>query len=364
MLYGAIYAGVRLGNEEALPWARLGNEFSPTNSHHYVTGSFQHSSSPEQSRRLSLRVIPQSWQDPTFQTPYIVEGVDGKLQLLHKGSDESSIVGEFDQLLPPDTPRTIAYLRENRHSGDNGVVINPIMTCPHRCQFCSRQYDILNLDVDKEGRVPTILFSPTEISRYIEYKYPDIEWENLNRISVVTGSFNTFEDMHAYLAALRGALYETSHGKFLSNPDSDQEILVLSHLARTEEEFRRLRELGVTLQDTVEILDDGRRKEFMKVAHKDAAPKYVFDQKTIIQSMKHAIKIFGEDDYRATLILGLDDSETTLEGFEAMQEAGLRKLYYPVFQPYGTADHELYQMSFAELLQARQVAHQMFNRVY
>jgi hypothetical protein len=363
LLQGAIYSGVRIGNDAAKPWARLGKEFSPDDSHFYVTGEF---SAPKdmETRRLSLRVIPEHWSSPNFDTPFSVHGSGDVLEVVNDYAEESIVLGSIQHLLPLDSPRTIAYRREGRRNGDNGIVINPIMTCPHRCGFCSRQYDSLNHEVASENKLPLAQFSPKEIVDYAAFKYPDTNWRELERVSLVTGSFNTFEDLHTYLDGMGKALYEKSNGEFNPAENENQEILVLTHLARTRSDFEQLKELGVALQDTIEILDDDRRHEHMPVAHTKAIPKFAYSQEDILGSIPVAVDVLGTRDYRATLILGLDDFETTRRGLIDMRSSGLRRLYTPAFQPYGIKDHALYKMTFLELAKMRSFISQTFDRVY
>ncbi len=207
LLYGAMVSGIKLGDDKASNWARLPREYSPQTSYFYVTGEFAAGPNRAAARRLSLRVIPEHWEDPRFDTKFTVNSVESQLELRFNPGDgaEDIILGRFNKLLPADVPR-LAYRREGRHDGDNGIVINPIMTCPHRCTFCSRQYDTLNKGVDLEDKAALAVLNPQEIVDHMMSKWPNMNWSNVSRLSLVTGSFNDFNHMHQYIDSLRESL--------------------------------------------------------------------------------------------------------------------------------------------------------------
>lgn len=357
---GAIYAGVHIGNPEAKPWARLSPAYLPEDSMLMITGNFLQTNGS--ARRLSLRLMPDAWEKSALQTPYTVHETEGRLELTYRQDDQFRSVGSFKELLPIDGIADV-YMRGERAKGDNGIVINPIMSCPHRCHFCSRQYDSVNRG-DAEGRTPLMVFSPREMVDHTLNRLPDIDWATVQRLSLVTGSFNTFEEMTKYISELSDELRLASNGQFSPGPHTAQEILVLTHLARTPEHFKELKQLGVSLQDTIEVIDDDVRREIMPRAVSRAVPKYHYDFEEIVDSVPDAIDILGKENYRATVILGLDDQQTTVNGFKLLQEGGLQRLYTPVFQPYGYQDHKLYRMRFDELLTVRRTADALFSRVY
>ena len=359
----AIYAGVKLGNEEAKWWPRLMPMYSPNDSMLVIAGSFVAVDAIDaEDRRLSLRVIP-DWKQPEFDTPYSVVGKDNNLELLYRGYNGATRrIGEFVNLLAVDSMSDV-YIRAGRSHGDNGIVMNPIMTCPHRCLFCSRQYDSMHR-TDSQEPAPLMVFGPEEIVEYTANKFPDLNWRSIGRISLVTGSFNTFDEMEEYTGRLSKAITERTGGNFAPADNKHQEILVLTHLARNRRHFEVMRKLGVAIQDTIEIIDDERREQVMPVKHKPAVPKYEYSFDDIIASIPDAIRVLGKDNYRATVILGLDTYDTTTRGLQMLGQAGLRRLYYPMFQPYGYDDHTLYKMSFEDIRRSIELANNLFARVY
>ncbi|HUS26114.1 MAG TPA: hypothetical protein VMY99_02080 [Nevskiaceae bacterium] len=128
-----------------------------------------------------------------------------------------------------------------------------------------------------------------------------------------------------------------------------------------------LKALGVRhLEHTLEVIDDKRREHIMPKRAKNPAVlnkgEVTFDQ--VLASIPDGVAVFGADRYTATMLIGLDDFQTSVAGLRALREAGLSKLSSPVFQTYTYSGLRDYAMSFSEVMETRRMASRLFARQY
>lgn len=360
-----IYAGVHPQDTRARQWMRIGVEFSPAT-------TFAYSAVEMYGRRMPMRAIPGSWQNhPQLRTAFIMRGSnyhDG-IDIFYNDGNDESLIGSSQTMLPLDSPRVLSYMRSNRGSGPNlSITINPIQTCPIRCQFCYRGYDRINgKDGEVTENVSLISLRPDQMADHLITKFSGLDFSQLQQISLLSGAFPHFDALYKYITHFVAVISARTHGEFDPIRNSHQNIHMLTHLARSADKLQALKAAGVkTLQDTVEIIDDQTRKRVMPKAN----PRNVFvvgkaDDSfgDILQVIPDGVRIYG-DGYSVTAIIGLDDYETTVAGLRALKGTGLRSLAYPTFQPYGIKDMGLYKMDFSQIMNVRRRAASLFARVH
>jgi hypothetical protein len=155
------------------------------------------------------------------------------------------------------------------------------------CNFCFRN--------DMANRFKNI--TATELIKEIIKKENTDNYAKLkkqNEVSIITGSYNDDEE---YLEEVGILVYNIK--KLISN---NCRIVVGSHEAKTKEVFLKLKKFGVTnFAFSVESLSDKVRQREMRNR------KGNIKTKTIMQNIKDAIKIFGENNIVVRLITGLGD---------------------------------------------------------
>lgn len=321
-------------------------------------------------QRTAVRYTPNEWEAQA--SPFTLHAHDSGLAIYH----HDQLVAHDPEVLEPEASclRNISYKSDGRNRDkDQSITANPIQSCPMRCKFCRRQYDEYDeyRKTRKElGLAPAeqlINLKPEELATHLVEKYPNLDWSSDNQIAMVTGTFANFDHMHGYIDKFVGAMEVATNNAFSPRTQPLQNIHILTHLARTPDQMQALKELGVkTVQDTAEIIDDARRQEVMPKANPKntrllGKGEVSFDE--ILEGVSSGIEVFGENNYFVTVILGLDDYETTQRGLRQLKEAGLRHLDAPIYQPFQLSGVALYQMAVRNLIDASLQAKEDFDIV-
>lgn len=353
--YGIIYSGIHPADFQSREWARLLDVYPQSNSFPFITGELN-------SRRTPARAIPPTFQaDEKLHTPFIGHGSSTReIEVEFYGGPRRFSVGKITKLLPLDSPSVIAYVRRLKgpeHRQDLSITINPLLACGERCAFCYRQYGLLgNIELGAKEKTPLIRIQPEVMARYIRIKFANLDLRKVVHFGLVTGAFKNYDDLYNYLVKFRTEL----------NVEAGQGFTILTHLATSKEQMLGLRDLGVTeLQHTMEIFDDSRRREIMPVLSRNTniVPKYSVSFDKVLSMVKPGQEIFGEG-FAVSSILGIDNFTNTINSLVRLRKEGLIKLSFPVYQTYNLEGISLYNMTFPELIEARQMAKSLFIRQY
>jgi hypothetical protein len=323
-------------------------------------------------RRLAVRAIPRNWED-RLQTPFRVRRVGDRAQVMLQADGGRMIeLSEPGEVLTPESSclDNLSYFSDGRErEEDTSITINPIQTCALRCQFCRRQYDTvdeLNATASSpEEKKRLARLTGDQAAWHLIEKYRNVDWGSKMQIAIVTGTFLDFTHMRDFVKAFGDSMRERTQGKFDPANNPLQNMRILTHLAETEDHFVQLKNLGVrSIQNTIEIIGDERRSTMMQAAGSGGGKRLLaksdvsFDR--ALDGVRAGVNVLGPQHYRATVILGLDDAETTIEGLKDLQDAGLRVLQSPVYEAFEPQGVNLYQMSAADLIGARDQTLNMF----
>lgn len=305
-------------------------------------------------RRTSIR-----YADPA-RTPFRVGG--GDTTALTCGTRTWS-----GDTLEPEASclRNLSYWSDGRpRDVDPSITINPIQSCAMRCRFCRRQYDHLD---DRLRDQPLMSLAPAAAAEHLIRKYPGVQWGSRVNIAVVTGTFADFDHLCRWVGGFVDAMGAETGGAWRPARTPGQNVHVLTHLVRTREQMRTVRDIGVkTVQDTAEIIDPARRVAVMPKANPRntrLVGKAEVPWEAHVAAVSDGVEVFGPDCWYTTVILGLDDATTTARGLADLSAAGLRWLDRPVYQAFSADGLGLYAMGAADLIGANVRAGRLFRTV-
>ncbi len=231
------------------------------------------------------------------------------------------------------------------------------MVCPLECAFCIR----VHTDTKDFGLVN---FNPTETAAYLREKYGTDTWNRLKMIKIITGAFRDYPTLKDYTSSFLGEMRGITGGKFDPKNNSNQKVHLLTNLVQTRSELEEVKNLGVgSLEHTIEIIDDERRRQYMRRANPHAKTpgkgEQTFDE--MIEVAANAVEVFSSDNYGTTVVLGMDDEHTTLRGYKAMYDAGVRQSTGGLFVPNAYDEIRLQQTTFAQTMRLRRAAARLFT---
>ena len=341
----ALYAGVAPEGSAARHFT-LAREFDPHTIHPTARLGLP-------GRAAKVRAIPQTWQqNPLLRTPLVVTDRerDGELDLWFDEADGMRRRVAVVSVLEPVQAAPLAYM-----SAADNITINPIQVCPLSCTFCIR----VHTPVQRFGLAN---FNPQQTADYMLTKLAGVDWAAIRLVKVITGAFPAFSRMLAFCEGLGTALREGTKGAF--DPTRDNQTLhLLTNLGRTRDEFAALKAAGVrSLEHTVEIVDDQRRITHMTTSAYagNATGKGRQRFADCLAAASTAVEAYG-DRYGVTLVVGLDDLDTTLRGLRQLAEVGVTHATTGILVPNAYAEVSLFQMSFSEVMVARRAAARSFS---
>lgn len=299
-------------------------------------------------RSARIRAVPPQWQhSASLRTPLVVTA-DNEAEMVlwfEEPNGKRHLLTRATQLAPVN-PTPLAY-----RTGDI-ITINPVMICPLSCSFCIR--------VHFQDDLGLANFNPVEAADYLVRLYGQDIWGDIRLLKLVTGAFTNYEHLRRYIEGFVRAMSQRTNGAFDPTSSERQGIHVLTNLAQSSDELRELQRLGVnSFEHTFEFVDDKRRREGMTSLRRNVSGKgeQTFDE--LLQVARLAVDVFGEH-YGVTLVMGLDDFETTRVGMLRLQDAGVTTATVGIYVPNAYDEIRYQLMTFGEIIEARREAARLF----
>lgn len=186
--------------------------------------------------------------------------------------------------------------------------------CSNNCKFCNAveyKYELNSINGMEEALKIALEQSN---SKHLLISSGSVWKEDLETI---TNMYDYFTKRYSYLDI---DIMMTPRG-FTSYVDSNQ----------YEDYIKHLKEIGVHgLSINMEL----NNQEYLK---KFCPEKYAIGQENYLKFLETAVKIFGKDNIRSLLIVGIEPLEETLKGVEKLAMIGVNPVLSPLF-PYGEAN--------------------------
>lgn len=244
------------------------------------------------------------------------------------------------QSIPHTTPFWYFHYNPNEEKQPyRSMTLNLSPSCLERCVLCAGA---------KTGRVNNGMNSTLQAESTIERifkQHPDAK-DQLEKVAVVTGCFNDFNELSAHLADVRKSVE-----KFCS-PSTYR---VLEHNVTTEEQLERVvGQLGYDIFITLECFDQEIRNIALngKVGRKGRDSQEFLH---IIQNYANYLEArpkLNKHTVRVTYLMGLDSLATTEYFFQKLSEINISLKYTKVvpwlsiFTPYNDAMRAIQQKDF------------------
>lgn len=251
---------------------------------------------------------------------YIID-YDGKSYFLYKNNTLISIVKIIQ-------PADFALYNETLRSGElithlinvhgDRLRIQPISGCAFRCNFC----DLNNL--------PYIRKNLSDLDEAVKFAIKNVEFRHI----LISGGTPRYTDNdYAYLNEVYKYFGE-SYGS-IYNIDV---MTIPRGLTPKENNYdgykmflQSLKSWGITsMAINLELWNDGIRQKYIR-------SKDTIGKKSYAYFIKEAAKIFGPENIRSCIIVGLESIEDTLRGVEFIASLGV----LPVLSPYVPIDDKI-----------------------
>lgn len=240
---------------------------------------------------------------------------DDKLYL--KTPDNASI--ETDVITPPDYMKDEIVIEGKTitvyvNTYTDRVRLQLISGCANKCKFCNAtefKYEFNSISGLEEAL--HIALSQSKV-RHVLISSGSVKNEDLEKITEMYEYFgNKYSNLNLDIMM-------TPRG-FTSYTDSTQ----------YESYIKNLKESGISgLSINMEL----NNPEYLK---KYCPEKAAIGQENYLKFIELAVKIFGKDNVRSLLIVGLEPLEDTLKGVEKLAKIGCNPVLSPLF-PYGEAN--------------------------
>lgn len=304
---------------------------------------------PTLQRHLTLfsPIIPSSFRgsrcEPIFNFGYNQEKQIYEITYRFSDSEKEHTI-PVEVIYPSGRVNTLTYLRDNNTT----VVCDPKQHC-YGCLFCERGYSI-HANQSLDWRL--VHLPPEQMAAYMALKFnPSIKWEDIKRVNVVTGLFQSAEKMGQYIRELGQALLVETKGAFDVGNHSNQGFSVLAHW----NEYDVLKAAGVTsMINTAEMVGDHRPSV---MSNKKGDVTY----RQLREDIKRGIDAFGPDHFIMTYIVGLDPIDIALERLHQLKDDGLQAVTYRIHEAHSPESLVLNQLSFPELLRVIDFLNQNFR---
>lgn len=339
------FCGIRIVGENALKYVKKTDGFLQESRFDRITGIIK-------DRRFTARIVPDSWQG-SFRTKFELHGTD----IICDGV----LVAQIDAFYVGNTINNIFYLAKNTDD-ETILTINPLQFCAQYCKFCYKGIKDLLPDYRKRLRN----YSAQEVLKRIQEKYENLKYEDISEITVMTGRFQSYNQMKRFLSELYAGIVSISDGRFDPCRNNWQRIKISTHLIDSKDKMYELKKYGISryIYPIETVCDDTRKalmssKSFTAGTNKGDVP---FSE--IIECLRLAREVYGEDNVEATIVLGLDQKDDLIEGLNRIYETDARILTYSFFRAYSLEQLSLYKMTLEEMLDIEDWIRTHFKRGY
>lgn len=261
-----------------------------------------------------------------YNNTYVTSGVnsDSKIELISR--NEKLFIKDFENNLFETTVITPSdYMRDTLeiegkkitvyvNTYTDRVRLQLISGCANKCKFCNAT----------EFKYEFNSISGLETALKIALEQSDVRHVLISSGSVKNEDLEKITDMYDYF------------GKKYSNLDLDIMMTPRGFTSYTdssqyEDYIKHLKDVGISGLSI--------NMELNSVEHltKYCPEKAKIGQENYLKFIEIAVKIFGKDNVRSLLIVGLEPLEETLKGVEKLAKIGCNPVLSPLF-PYGEAN--------------------------
>jgi len=354
--YALIWSGMKI-DDSMISWAAVDHGYESQTRLPRVT-------LPVDNKRLSIRAVPDSWEDSVHNTPFTLQKDERGVQIVASDSEGNRVeIARPVHRYVTESVQTLAYLKEQR-DGTKNITINPLQRCPQKCEFCCRAYHDMTMDRKKE----LINLSPDEMARYLKAKFPKTDWKDVSGITVVTGDFQSDHAILDYMQGFVESMDSVTSGDWSPISNSHQDLAVSTHLLESRESMERAKELGMKkFMYTVEMSDDDRREEVMYVSKNvknNAVNKGHTPFKGALGVLETAIDVFGVENVEPVLVVGLDPIEKTKQSLDKLRELKIRRVSRALVNIYNMNQFSLMRSGFEGAVEGMQYARDLFGSAH
>jgi len=304
-------------------------------------------------RRLTMRVVPNSWgdSDALISTRFTLQGRDVFL--------DDTKIGELSSLFTASSLKNLAYITKNVKDEYN-LNLNPYQLCAQNCLFCSKGYRHMT----KSLRQSLVNLNPEQILRYVEKKLPELNFDLLTEVIVLTGRYANCDKLLDYVASIITGVRKMSGGKFDPTKNTHQRVKISTHLLASKDDMLKAKNIGINRYIyPIEVFNDDLRRRYMTVDsytdNKGGVPI-----NSVFESLEEAISVFGINAVEPVIIIGLDSYEDTVRGIQRIKNLGVDILTYSIFRVYDYDQFEMYRMTFEEIMDVISIIESTFSSGY
>ncbi|MCF0136628.1 MAG: hypothetical protein HUJ69_09440 [Lachnospiraceae bacterium] len=340
-----LYCGVKIGDEEALKYVKRISGFPDGFRYYRIAGLVD-------TNRFTVRVVPDTWQGKA-ETRFTLRG--SQLWI------DDFCIGEITAVFTASSLYNLAYVTENQN---NEIILslNPHQICTQNCKFCFKGSRAMLPEFSKT----LINLSASEMIRFLEVEYADLDYEKLTEVVILTARFGNTSNVLSFLRDIYNGLKRVSGGKFDPSINPWQRLKISTHLITTQEAMEAAYSHGVRrFVFPIEVFSNIRREQIMSSGYYSVSNnKGEMKTEEVLSCLKLAGEVFGLENIEPVVILGLDSFEETIEGLELLKKLGITMLTHNIFRVYDSDQIELYQMSLEEVIRVQIYAGELFGTTF